>query len=61
MVKDHKKGTITNPDGTVQEVTDTDVTRQENEAPLGNWYEYDEAALVTDEYRARNKSVLNKA
>lgn len=31
MVEDRKKETITNPDGTVLEVTDTDVTRQENE------------------------------
>ena len=61
MVKDHKKETITNRHGTVREATDTDVIRQENEVPLGNWYEYDEAALVTDEYRARHKSVLHKA
>lgn len=57
-MKDHKKETITDADGTVQEVIDTDVTRQENE---GNWYEYDEAVLVTDEYRSRHKSVLHMA
>lgn len=59
-VKDRKKETITNSDDTVQEVTDTDVTRQEDFVLLRNWYEYDETALVTDEYRARHKSVLHK-
>lgn len=62
VVKDHKKQTLTNEDGTVQKVTDSDKTRKEEyEVPNANWYEYDEAAFVTEQYRTRHNSALRAA
>lgn len=62
VVKGHKEEKLMNDDGTVQQVTDTSKTRKEEyDVEIGSWYEYDESAYVTDQYKNTHRSQLREA